>query len=128
MDSRKRASAIGGNDSEPSKKRRIQLFKGEYATEWPVLKPSKVSTNHVYCSACCTDFSIAHGGRDDCRRHVATKRHQDYARMMSKSTRIDKFFQSTSSGDQGIIQAETLFTHFLIEHNIPLSAADHASK
>ena len=51
-----------------------------------------MTINHAFCSACRIDFSVAHGGHDDCRRHVAIKRHQDYAKLMSKSARIDTFF------------------------------------
>ena len=114
-------------ESQPTKKRRTQTFKMEYSAEWPVLKPSKVSQNHVFCSACKLDISISHGGRDDCRRHVSSKKHKEYAQLQ-KAPRIGTFFQSSTSisADHEIIKAETLFTNFLVEHNIPLSAADHA--
>ena len=36
---------------------------------------------------------------------------------------IQNFF--VSSNDLGSIRAETLFTNFLVEHNVPLSVADH---
>ena len=96
-------------ESEPSKKRRMQTFKMEYSAEWPVLKPSKVGQNHAFCSVCKLDISISHGGRDDCRRHVLSKKHKEYAKLQ-KAPRIDTFFQSSTSisADHEIIKAETL--------------------
>ena len=54
-----------------------QTNKTNYTETWPVLTASKKrGVQFVHCCVCDVDFSIAHGGRDDCRRHVASKKHQ----------------------------------------------------
>ena len=48
---------------------------------------------------------------------------------ITKSNKITSFFAPTySTLDESVIRAETMFTSFLVEHNIALSASDHASK
>ena len=61
--------------ASPAKKRRtLQKFIPEYTNLWPVLKQSKIGDNYAFCEVCKTDFSISHGFRDDCHRHVSTKK------------------------------------------------------
>ena len=68
--------------ASPAKKRRtFQKFIPEYTNLWPVLKLSKIRDNHAFCEVCKTDFSISHGGRDDCRRHVWTKKNVEIAKL-----------------------------------------------
>lgn len=60
------------------KKQRItQKFEEEYSKEWPCLLRSLESDSSVFCSVCSRDFSVAHGGSDDCRKHVISKIHAD---------------------------------------------------
>ena len=49
------------------KKRALQKFKLEYTRTWPVLIESvKKGMYFARCNLCDIDFSISHGGRDDC--------------------------------------------------------------
>lgn len=107
-----------------SKRKHQQTFKEEYQLLWPVLKRSNVSNNHAHCMVCNMDFNIAHGGRDDCRRHVECVRHVEKAKISSSHQSLKTLF--TKPNDLNVIKAEALFTSFLVEHNCPLSAADHA--
>ena len=88
----------------------------------------KVKSRTVHNTQQCTirnsDIKIAHDGADDLVRHVTSKRHLDKGSV----TKISTFFDQPTSFDLGVIRAETLFTHFLLEHNVGLSAADHAGK
>ena len=61
---------------------------------------------------------------------VASARHKKKAEAAEKSTKMTNFFSRTSTvpDDLAVIRAETLFAHFLVEHNIPLSASDHADQ
>lgn len=101
-----------------------QFFKTEYAAEWPVLMRSTKSLNHVHCKVCKSDFSIAHGGRNDCLRHVEGSRHMRNAEASAGIQNLKTIFTSKENLD--VIKAESLFTKFLLEHNLPLTAADHA--
>ena len=68
--------------ASPAKKRRtLQKLIPEYTNLWPVLKPSNIGDNHAFCEVCKTDFSISHGGRDDCRRHVSIKKNVEIAKL-----------------------------------------------
>lgn len=122
----------------PTKKQRTsnvvttgkQRFRPEYTHEWPVLVRSKLSDFHVYCTVCKIDRDVSHGGRDDCRRHVEGSGHIQRAKSISShvGTKTNLF---SKSYDYKVIEAETLFTNFLVEHNVPLAVAlavaDHAT-
>ena len=77
---------------------------------------------------CDQDFSIAHGGFDDVSRHVKSARHVSKGVSLQNTQKLSNFFatSNTAESDMDVIRAETLFAHFLVEHNIPISAADHA--
>lgn len=112
-------------DSPKAKKRKAcvsnQKYRTEYTDKWPVIVKSRRGENYVYCCVCRVDFSIKHSGMYDISRHVECQRHKS---LSSSSQDIKSFF--TKQNDDGPIRAEVLFTSFLIEHNIPLAAADHA--
>ena len=58
-------------DSAATKKvKHQQRYRLEYSMQFPVLVKSKVSENHVFCKACKVDFSVSHGGLNDCTTHV----------------------------------------------------------
>jgi hypothetical protein len=65
---------------------------------------------------------------DDIKRHVGTKNHQKKGseRANEKLIRFGYRPAPKSAVDYSTIRAETLFVSFLVEHNLPLSAADHA--
>ena len=104
----------------------MQKYKQDYSSEWPVLKASSASITSAFSTLCRVDFSVAHGGRSDCQRHVSTKKHQDFVAASEKNThkQISGYF--TQQKDTSTINAEVLFTEFLIEHNVPIAVADHA--
>lgn len=114
----KRVFESSGDTSKKS--RIIQSFREAYTKEWSFYVSSKVSKNHVLCKICGCDFSIAHGGRDDCRRHEAAK---SVKTEKLKCQPLDNFF---GGKDDDPTHAELLFTSFLVEHNLPLAVADHA--
>lgn len=105
-------------------KKVLQKYRDGYTKEWPCLVPSKISENHVFCEVCSCDFVVAHGGRDDCRRHVESKKHKDHGKVQSVHKPISSFF--VKSNENETTNAEMLFTSFLVEHNIPLAVSDHA--
>ena len=77
----KRTSKAPRQDRDAKKPRILKKFLLAYTTDWPVLKPSTKVATFCYCCACRLDFSIGHGGCDDCKRHVACKRHKEYAEL-----------------------------------------------
>ncbi|XP_072173823.1 uncharacterized protein [Diadema setosum] len=112
--------------SKVGKKRAYQKFKKEYAQQFPV-STSSLGDYHAFCTVCSVDFNISHGGINDIQKHIKSNKHQDQSKVRANTLPISKFFPS-NSGDHNVIQAETQFTEFIIEHNLPLAVADHASR
>ena len=50
-----------------------QRFKDSYKEAFPFLTSSKKGPTFAYCLVCEKDFSCAHGGKHDCRRHAKSK-------------------------------------------------------
>lgn len=124
----KRASTETNSDCKEKRKAYEQKFRALYSTKYPCIVSSKVSTGHARCEVCELDFKICHGGLDDVKRHCDSKRHKEKSAALQNVPRVTNFFSSMkqSQDSLSVIRAETLFAHFLVEHNIPLSAADHA--
>ena len=79
------------------------------------------------------DFGISHGGINSIQKHVKTKKNLDHSKVRANTLPISKFFTvyiKLWSGDPIVIRAETQFTEFIIEHNLPIAVAlaDHASR
>jgi hypothetical protein len=53
--------------------------------------------HYAYCKYCKQDFSIQHGGRDDCRRHIKSKKHVDYSKLQSGNHKVSSFFETKES-------------------------------
>ena len=55
----------------------------------------------------------------------------ELAESQKACTKMDRFVASPqpfSTLESAVTKAECLFTHFIIEHNLPIAAADHAGK
>ncbi len=82
---------------------------------------------HAHYKSCNADISIEHGGRDDIKRHLASQKHIDLEAASSSTSTITHFFAKLGSSEEDqVTKAELYFTSFIIEHNIPISASDHA--
>jgi hypothetical protein len=80
--------------SKPTKKKVAykQQFRPTYNQKWPSLGSSQKGKHHAFCSVCKVDIAIAHGGADDCRRHVNCKKHKDLAEIGKTHKNIGSFF------------------------------------
>ena len=78
----------------------------------------------VHCCVCDVDFSIAHGGRDDCRRHVASKKHKQYVELARSSQPIRECFAKEDQFVGKETKAEAVMSGLLAELNLPIAAAD----
>ena len=85
--------------ASPAKKHRtLQKFIPEYTNLWPVLKQSKIGDNHAFCEVCKADFSIWHGGRDDCHRHVSCWNCEIESRKYTQSKAVSYAFGREDEG------------------------------
>ena len=54
-------------------------FKPEYSVEFPCIAKEK-EPSAALCKVCNITFSVAHDGRDDCKKHISTKKHASQVR------------------------------------------------
>jgi len=50
-------------------------FKLEYSSEFKFISKSRAGESYAFCTLCWSDICIAHGGRDEIKKHVGTKKH-----------------------------------------------------
>jgi hypothetical protein len=87
----------GISEASAAKKRKLgQRFCPEYCIEFSCLMKS-TREHYDYCKYCKQDFSIQHGGRDDCRRHIKSKKHVDYSKLQSGNHKVSSFFETKES-------------------------------
>lgn len=113
-----------GKSTEKRTKTVNQKFKKDYTVKYPVITVSRVSESHAFCSACRLDFSVAHGGMNDCTKHVGSVSHKQKASVAGQSQKITSFMSGSSQFQ--CINAEVTFTNFIVEHNLPIAVTDHA--
>ena len=61
--------------NRPKKKTYHQNFHQEYRTVYPALRSSAKGPQFALCTVCKSDFSFAHGGKNDCKKHCDTQSH-----------------------------------------------------
>ena len=120
------------------KQRRLQTFRDEYSVKYPTLRPGKKSSCSCLCCVCESEFSIAHGGGDDCRRHIESRKHKENEKKdteRKKCAKISGFFVPSTSTkqvpvekDDGSIRAEVMLVDFVTELNLPFSSLDKFTK
>ena len=105
----------------PKKKPKIsQKFRAEYSQIYPCIVKSRLGEYHAFCQNCRCDFGISHGGKSDIDKHFNTNKHISATSAQEKSTNIGNYFVQKKD-ENSVINAEVLFTDFLVEHNLPLS-------
>lgn len=119
-----------------SKKRKIQ-GSGRHQKEWESLqgeyagwiKSSTKGPEFSFCVPCKKDVKVAASGFYDMKSHFKTAGHvENVAKSKSHVPLTQHFASSTNpTSSHKATSAEILFCHFLAEHNIPFTAADHFS-
>ena len=84
------------------------------------MSASKKGVLYAHCS---TDFSVAHAGVNDVKKHVATAKHKGSSKSLSGHQNLSVFFQKDT--DDQVTRAEVLFANFVAEHNLSFITADH---
>ena len=115
--------ATSASTSTSDRRSRNQTFKEEYKKAWDFIKPSKKGNNYAYCSICSADFSIAASGRYDIKKHIATAKHRSSVEYKETNCPITQFLSSLST-NYDVIRAETLWTLYVVDNNIPFTSSD----
>ena len=68
-------------------------------------------------------------GISDVKQHDQTGIHQDNIRKQNEQSMISQFMVKQDLGErqleEDVVNAEALFCHFLVEHNLPFALCDH---
>ena len=136
MPLKRKCDATSGNTPKKKKYAHSQQFLGSYSITYPVLQKLEKGNTFAHCVACNLDFGVSHGGITDCEVHITGKRHEANVKKMESDIHEHKTQFSIMQFNSGkkeeedmqhkVMSAELLFTNFLVEHNILISAADHA--
>ena len=119
------------NMSETPEKKKARLrydnvFKTAWTDEFHFIKHSRKGNQFAFCEFCRTYFSINRGGHSDVTKHVGTATQKGNTKDVQSSRFLARFLprsgkSSTDNITQSVINAETLFQGFIIEHNLPLA-------
>src|SRR6218665_920514 len=52
-----------------------QKYKADYVREFKGITKSRTGDTYAFCTICRSDLNIAHGGRDDIKKYLGTKKH-----------------------------------------------------
>lgn len=134
---RKNDSAETAADKSESKNpKRSQTFRDDYTKKWSFITTGKKGNTFAYCEVCACDFSIKSGGKDDCRRHVDTDKHEKNSKKLKEqqnNSKITGFFPGTAPATASSLQmdttrAEVMMVDLITELNLPFSALDVFNK
>ena len=114
------------------KKKPARHTASKWQPEWTAsfrMKRSVKGSSYTYCSVCSCDFSVAGGGVHEVKRHCASRKHTENLKAVSQQPVLTAaMFASKPSTRDQVTTAELYFTSFIVEHNLPISSADHFSK
>ena len=85
-----------------------------------------IGDTYARCTICSPDFNISRGGHNDVTTHVQGKHHRDMAKAVSSTRSIGSCFRPQTL--QGVIEAEALWSLFVVQHNLSFQSSDHATK
>ena len=123
--------AQSSSDAKRPKKAAVkQRFVTKYTELWPCLAASSKGEHFVRCKLCNKDFSCAHGGQNDCKKHVNSLYHKDMVSRSTNSRAVTDFFTKsstqgqTTSLERQTMSAEVEMCYMISDLNLPLSTAD----
>ena len=107
------------------RKHSVLTFQRDWSNFWPCIQPVRGHPDKVQCTVCNATFGIAHQGKRDVERHLEGSEHKRLAQQVNSCHSLTSFFPDRLSQEK-VINAEVLFTGFILEHNLPFEAAAHA--
>ena len=121
----KRKGTSTNHASVSANKKACQRYKQEYSTFWKCLQASTEGETHARYVTCQIDFSCAHGGRFDCKRHIETKSHKDFEILTTKNKSMTDFCINSSQANKSAetrkrnqTKAELMICTILAQNNL----------
>jgi hypothetical protein len=97
--------------------KRQNVFRDEFATEFPHIKRSKKGNTFVYCNLCSSDINIEKSGKAQISRHVATDKHAERLRENASSSTLNNFVKRDTPLDLQTAAAEGAFAYHTVKHH-----------
>ena len=107
------------------RKHSVTSFQKEWSKIWPCIQPVQQHPEKAFCTVCSSSFSIVHQGKRDVERHIKGSEHKCLSDIVNSCQTLTKFMPDRQSQDK-VINAEVLFTGYILEHNLPFESAAHA--
>uniref|UniRef100_H2ZU74 DUF4371 domain-containing protein n=1 Tax=Latimeria chalumnae TaxID=7897 RepID=H2ZU74_LATCH len=101
-------------------------FQAEWTMKWPCIQPLKNDPGKALCTVCNGTFRVTHQGKRDVEKHLTGTEHERLAQMFKACKPLTSVFAAGTLQNK-VINAEVLFTGFILEHNLPFEAAAHAA-
>ena len=90
-------------------------------------RPVHLGLKWLVVHFCSSNFSVAHSGLYDVKRHSEISLHKKGILSSTKTSTIDNFLPVRTTIDHHVIRTETLFCNFEAELNLVFSEAEHFS-
>ncbi|GFR78928.1 connexin 27.5 [Elysia marginata] len=123
------AGSAHSKEPEPKaqKTRRYTSYNKSWESQFPWVTAHHSDVHKAFCSSCNSSISIAHGGKDDLRKHSVSVRHNENANAIKQAGNVGTFFKranSTQDLDASVIKAEAIFVQTLAETNSSFASAE----
>ena len=126
---RKRSiSGLAASSIEPNAKRKRYFctYQKDWESKFKWIKGSDRGSSNAFCTLCSTPIYIESSAKSDVIKHAKTQNHLKLVSFQNQSKPISSFLPGANSTlNDKIIKAETLFSNFVAEHNLPFAISDH---
>ena len=92
-----------------------------------LIESSKKGQDYSYCVLCKKDIKVTTSGFHDLESHFKTKKHAENLAVSKTFKPANMHFAPKKESNTATTEAEVKFCHFIADHNIPFTAADHFS-
>uniref|UniRef100_H3B5F2 Uncharacterized protein n=1 Tax=Latimeria chalumnae TaxID=7897 RepID=H3B5F2_LATCH len=90
------------------------------------IHPLKNDPDKALCMVCNSTFGATHQGKRNVERHLSGSEHKRLTQMFKERKPLTSVFAADTLQNK-VMNAEVLFTGFILEHNLPFEAAAHAA-
>lgn len=111
-------------------KKRKCIFNEQLQTKFLFITRICDSDSHVRCNTCASSFSIDHGGFNDIKSYLSSKKHKSAISAVACNSSLTTFFKSEEVGnkEQKLAAIEGVFAYHTVVHNQSFRSMDCLSK
>nr|XP_034963510.1 uncharacterized protein LOC118081241 isoform X1 [Zootoca vivipara] len=124
----------GGGDIPLKKAKTMCKYLERWESEFSFLKKSRVGHRYAFCTICCCDFSVSHGGRTAVTQHTKSAKHnhgvkaQKHAPTMSTFVTRNTKKAGTVIKAGKVIKAEVTMAMLCAKNNVSFTFCDDYNK